>query len=145
MVSSSPGNNNNLIFQSHELADKLCQASENQPTGYWQIQINSDSFNTDEQYWYLAVSQKRVVFSGFGSHDWFSHRLSWLGLLEILQRYIPRLRNETVKQELKLIAAQLRPEQQTSPIIMVSQMVAKGVTQLSRSYSSDENAGIGRF
>ena len=124
MVSSSPGNNN-LIFQSHELADKLCQASENQPTGYWRIRVNFDSLNVDEKYWYLAVSQKRVVFSGFGSHDWFARRLNWLGLLEILQRYIPRLRNEMVKQELKIIASQLRPEQQISPIIMVSQMVAK--------------------
>ena len=124
MVSSSPGNNH-LIFQSHQLADELSQASENQPTGYWQIQIKSESHNTTQQYWYLAVSQKRVVFSGFGSRDWFAHRLNWLGLLEILQRYIPRLRNNTVKQELNAIAAQLRPEQKTSPIIMVSQMVAK--------------------
>lgn len=76
-----------FLFQAQELPQKLYQASEVMPTGYWCHEFTSPRNFTEIGKWHLALSQGQVIFSG-------TQRLSWLGFLTAIQRYIPRLRSD---------------------------------------------------
>lgn len=113
---------NTFTFQRQELADKLHQASENVSTGYWQIQLNRSEETSFQQSWYLALSQSRIIFSG-------SEQLSWSSFIEVLKRYVPRWRGAVIQQQLQIINQRMTDEQKAIPIVMVGQLVAKGLIE----------------
>ena len=113
---------NTFTFQGQELADKLRQASTSISTGYWQIQLESGEEKSQRSTWYLAVSQKRIIFSGF-------KQLNWLLFLDLLKRYVPRLRSPGVQQQLEIINQRMTDEQKATPIVMLGQIVAKGLLE----------------
>ena len=117
-MSLVPHTVNTFTFQG-QLADKLRQASTSISTGYWQIQLESGEGTSQRQTWYLAVSQKRIIFSGFA-------QLNWSLFLDLLKRYIPRLRSASVQQQLQIINQRMTDEQKATPIVMLGQIVAKG-------------------
>jgi CheY-like chemotaxis protein len=84
MVARSP---TEFIFEPQELAEQLRQAShQGAETGYWLLQLPAVAPATAEVSWYLALLQGKVVYAG-------TQPLSWTALLEILNRYVSRLRD----------------------------------------------------
>jgi CheY-like chemotaxis protein len=108
-----------FCFQEQQLASKLHQACVDKPTGYWKIDFKSVPTPSDSP-WYIALSQRKVIFSGFDE-------LNWSAFLDVLKCYIPRLRTRKVRDQIQALKQGLTKAQRVSPIIMLNQMVAKGI------------------
>lgn len=86
-------NSNSFSFQVGELPEKLKQIGQTKSTGYWQHKFKNPVMKESGAFWYVMVSEGRVVFTG-------NEKLSWKNFLLTLQRYVPSLRKSSVKQAL---------------------------------------------
>lgn len=93
-----------ITFQALELPKKLSEASQDASTGYWQFEFTPTSGANNVSSWYLALVQGQVVFSG-------AHKLSWDTFLELLQRYLGRLRTSNAKQAMLALAQESSAEE----------------------------------
>ena len=105
----------NFTFQAQELPTKISQAFQETRLGigYWQFQLNNFDGGSNNL-WYLALVQGGVVFSG-------TQKLSWTAFLNILQRYISRLRSSKSKQALLNLEEDSSPERRE----MLGKMMVK--------------------
>jgi CheY-like chemotaxis protein len=108
----------NFVFQAQELSEKLSQSSLETLTGYWQCEFSVSPTNPRTHSWYLALSQGRVVFSG-------SQPLTWKSLLEVFQRYTPRLRSDEAKRIVSSLQQQSLLERQTTHPFLLSNLLEK--------------------
>ncbi|WAL61900.1 response regulator [Thermocoleostomius sinensis] len=96
-----------FAFQAQELPQKLNQVLEETLTGYWRCELLRFDRKRRIEPFYVGLLKGRVVCSG--------QQISWQTLLEVLQRYIPRFRNEAVhsllavRQELSLTSQSTKP------------------------------------
>ena len=104
---------NSFSFQTQDLLQKLSQVS-HETSGYWQFTVYSET-NSNLSFWFLALSRGRVVFSG-------TEKLSWEALLATLQRYILRLRNDSVKRTFLALEQQLTPDRPELMGILLDQV-----------------------
>ncbi|MBD3886781.1 response regulator [Phormidium tenue FACHB-886] len=89
---------NSFVFQAQELAQKLTQSSEERLTGYWLCEFLIPDRNPQVEPFYIGLLQGKVVFS--------KQKISWEALLNLLQRYIPRLRSDIAKRSIREIQQQ---------------------------------------
>lgn len=109
-------------FQPQELLQKLNQTSSHMLTGYWVLKLHGVPDLGLTNIWYVALSQGRIVFSG-------NQRLSWQTLLDVLQRYIPRLQSGQAKQKVLQLKQELRQEQEnriTSYLRLIDELQRSG-------------------
>lgn len=110
--------NDKFVFKPFELTTKLSELSEDKPVGYWQLELKYDG--NSPQYWYLAIFQNQVFFSG-------SEPLSWQSFFEILNRYIHRLRSNELREQIHQFKLESMDKQNNSLRMMTNQMVLKGL------------------
>lgn len=94
-------------FRAAELTAQLKQAFNETLTGYWQIQLAQTNGTSSAKFWYLAVVQGRVIFSG-------TEKLSWASFIKTLHDYISRLQNAQSKQAFQQLQHDLSSEKTPS-------------------------------
>ncbi len=107
--------NFSFSFQAQELPNKLSMASRLARTGYWQFRLAPSREEHQPEFWYLALAQGRIVFSG-------DEQLCWKTFLETLRRYVVRLRSPSAKGILLNLEQGATPKQRESLSKMLSAM-----------------------
>ncbi|NJM68980.1 MAG: response regulator [Scytonema sp. RU_4_4] len=103
-----------FAFQAQELPQKLSQASLGMLTGYWQCEFPVSHSPNRTHSWYLALSRKRIIFSG-------TQPLAKQALLEVFQRYVPRLRSDDAKRIISnLQQPSILEQQETHPFLLLN-------------------------
>lgn len=102
-----------FTFKPDEFTQKLSQACLDKPLGYWLIKLESKT-------WYIALFQNQIFFSG-------REPLSWDSFFEILERYIVRLRNKSIREQIVVLKQEVIHEQNRSLRVMINQLIIKGL------------------
>jgi CheY-like chemotaxis protein len=111
-------------FQGQELSHKLLDIIQPNVSGYWQHQFARLSGRETSFYWYLGVANGQIVHSG--STPWSS-----AVLLRLVQRYIPQIRQEKIKEN--FLQLQREVENQTiAPSDLFKQIIRLGVADESQ-------------
>jgi CheY-like chemotaxis protein len=91
-----------FVFKSAEFTKLLRENTSGGSTGFWEIQFDPMPGKTMIP-WYISVVNGLVVFSG-------TEAPSWQGLLEVLRRYVPRIRRPKLNQQVQVLYA-TQPDQ----------------------------------
>ncbi len=103
-------------FGHKTLARKISQENDLSFTGYWRHRLQYSLQNQDFRSWYLGLSQGKIVFSD-------SEPLSIDGLLAIVERYLPSLRNDKAKYLLGTLKQMLPPVDQQQQLKMLPNLL----------------------
>jgi CheY-like chemotaxis protein len=93
-----------FAFKSADFTKLLREHTSAGSTGFWEIQFDPIPGKPMIP-WYISVVNGLVVFSG-------TEAPSWHGLLEVLQRYVPRIRRPKLSQQMQVLYA-TQPDQQS--------------------------------
>lgn len=103
-----------FAFEAGQLPQYLQQVASDSQTGYWAFQLDTTA---GMKAWYLAISAGNAIFSGSG-------QLSVSTFLEILQRFLPRLRKPDQRKAIAAIVEELADRQQVQTLAKQMQEAA---------------------
>jgi CheY-like chemotaxis protein len=110
-------------FKALELTGQLRQSSNELLTGYWQILLHDPAGKETAKTWFLAIVRGQVVFSD-------TQPLSWSSLVEILRRYVPRIRTPQAQVAIQALQQKYESSGQTIPLAkMLSRMEEVGLLE----------------
>jgi CheY-like chemotaxis protein len=101
-------------FQAQTLLHKLVEHIQLEHTGYWRHQFARLAHRETPFYWHVAMVNGQILYSG-------NAQLSADALLRVVQRYVPRTRQEAVKVHLNFLQKNIQA-QHTPPIHLISQL-----------------------
>jgi CheY-like chemotaxis protein len=107
----------NIVFEAQELPQKLSKACKEMLTGYWRCEFPVAYQMNCAEPLYIALADGRIIFSG-------SQQISWNGLLEALQRYVPSLRGNQAKHSISVLEKTLVADQNLHEVMLPKLLVA---------------------
>jgi CheY-like chemotaxis protein len=106
-------------FQGQELSQKLLNIIQPNANGYWQHQFARLSGRETSFYWYLGIANGQIIHSG--STPWSS-----AALLRLVQRYIPQVRQEKIKENFAQLQKAVN-DQTIAPADLFKQILRLGI------------------